>query len=292
MAIKAFTLCHLLVVDEREFPMITSNMTEDKVAGAQATTTKIYRVQVIEQIVAKMNIDLVADAIAVTIRVVMNVMRIVDLAVMTLMVAIIVRNVTMIVILVATTTSHHQVTVTMIVEITTVPVVMKAEEIVTMIQSEIVIEVPVVMKAVVETIMNQVGIVAEVQAVTIARVITVQAVIMMVITIIRLVVEVIAEDTIARVVMKVNIKMNTVPVEGTVIEDMTQKEVETNLAVEVTRFRNESAKLVAEDTTLQIEEKEVGVKVDMRHQLLLADTQKCLSRHQDMVLWAEVEEKI
>lgn len=45
----------------------------------------------------------------------------------------------------------------------------------------------------------------------------------MVITIIRLVIEVIVEDTIAQAVMKVSITMNTVPVKGIVIEDMTQK---------------------------------------------------------------------
>ena len=101
-----------------------------------------------------------ADAIAITIHIVMNVMKIVDLVVMTLMAAIIVQqNVTMIAILVTTTRSHNQVTVTVIVEIITVLAIMKAEGIVIMIQYKEVIEVPIVTKAVVETIMNRVGIV-------------------------------------------------------------------------------------------------------------------------------------
>ena len=87
-------------------------------------------------------------------------MKIVDLVVMTLMAAIIVQqNVTMIAILVTTTRSHNQVTVTVIVEIITVLAIMKAEGIVIMIQYKEVIEVPIVTKAVVETIMNRVGIV-------------------------------------------------------------------------------------------------------------------------------------
>ena len=87
-------------------------------------------------------------------------MKIVDLVVMTLMTAIIVQqNVTMIAILVTTTRSHNQVTVTVIVEIITVLAIMKAEGIVIMIQYKEVIEVPIVTKAVVETIMNRVGIV-------------------------------------------------------------------------------------------------------------------------------------
>ena len=65
----------------------------------------------------------------------------------------------MIAILVATTRSHNQVTVTVIVEIITVLAIMKAEGIVIMIQYKEVIEVPIVTKAVVETIMNRVGIV-------------------------------------------------------------------------------------------------------------------------------------